>query len=79
MTTNDKYLEIFKECFSIEDSSIIPTLKYQSIPAWDSIGHMSLISFLENEFEILIEMDDVIDFSDFEKGKEILRKYKIEI
>jgi len=79
MTNLDKYVGVFKECFSIEDEGVIQNLKYQAIPAWDSIGHMSLVSFLESEFNILIEMDDVIDFSDFQKGKLILKKYGIEI
>jgi acyl carrier protein len=40
---------------------------------------MSLITALENAFEILIEMDDVIDFESFEKGREILRKYNLDL
>ena len=52
-------------------------LKYNDIPEWDSIGHMTLMSGLEEEFKISIETDDIVDFSSFEKGKEILKKYKI--
>ena len=52
-------------------------LKYNDIPEWDSIGHMTLISGLEDEFKISIETDDIVDFSSFEKGKEILKKYKV--
>ena len=52
-------------------------LEYNSIPEWDSIGHMSLISELEKNFNISIETDDVIDFSSYDKGKEILKKYKV--
>ena len=54
-------------------------LKYQSIDNWDSIGHMTLMSALETEFSITLETDDIIDFSSFNKGKEILKKYKVEI
>ena len=40
---------------------------------------MSLISELESQFKITFETDDIIDFSSFNKGKEILKKYKVEI
>ena len=46
---------------------------------WDSVGHMTLIAALEDAFDIMVDMDDIIDRSSFEKGKEILRKYDVEI
>ena len=54
-------------------------LKYESIQEWDSIGHMALIAELEDSFEISMEMDDIIDFSSYEKGIEIMKKYDIVI
>ena len=39
-----------------------------SIPQWDSVGHMTLMGALEDEFDIVLEMDDIIDFSSFKKG-----------
>jgi len=40
---------------------------------------MSLIAALEDAFDIMVDMDDIIDLSSFEKGKEILAKYDVEI
>ena len=53
------------------------SLKYNDIPEWDSIGHMTLIAALEENYNISIETDDIVDFSSFNKGKEILKKYKV--
>jgi acyl carrier protein len=75
---NERYLNVFKEVFDLEGNQISDSFSYESVPQWDSIGHMSLIASLENEFNIMLEMDDVIDFSDFGKGKEILKKYKVD-
>ena len=73
-------IEVYKKCFS-ESLSIpndgIENLEYNSIAEWDSIGHMSLISELEEKFKISIDTDDIVDFSSFAKGKEILKKYKV--
>ncbi len=71
-----KYTAVFVESFEINETQL-KTLKYQDIPEWDSVGHMGLISSLEEAFNIEIEIDDIIDFSSFEKGLEILSKYKI--
>ena len=73
-----KYNETFIEAFSIEEK-VLKDLEYNKIEQWDSIGHMSLISGLEDKFKITFETDDVVDFSSYKKGKEILKKYSINI
>ena len=78
MNNQDKYSKVFLKTFSI-DKKKLKNLKYQSIPQWDSVGHMSMIGALEDVFKITLEMDDIIDFSSFEKGKKILKKYKVKI
>ena len=50
-----------------------------SIKQWDSVGHMSMIANLEEAFDIVFDMDDIIDFSSYKTGIEILKKYKINI
>ena len=61
------------------EESELEDLKYQDIEEWDSVGHMNLMSLLEDEFEIELDIDDIIDFSSFEVGKDILKKYKVDI
>ena len=73
----DKYKKIFQESLNINDKDFSENLNYNDIPEWDSIGHMTLIAALEENYNISIETDDIVDFSSFNKGKEILRKYKV--
>ena len=79
MTNIDKYKNSFLESLSIEKDVLNDDLKYNDIPEWDSIGHMTLMSGLEEGFNISIETDDIVDFSSYKKGVEILKKYKITI
>ena len=79
MDNINKYNQGFITAFEIDDKILVDELKYESIPEWDSIGHMGLIAELEDSFDISMEMDDIIDFSSYEKGKEILKKYNIDI
>ena len=76
--TIDKYDKVFTKSFKIKKEKL-KKLKYDSIPQWDSVGHMSMIGSLEEAFNITLEMDDIIDFSSYEFGKKILQKYKIKI
>lgn len=78
MTNLEKYNNAFLEVFGVEEA-ILSELKYQSIPAWDSVGHMALIANLEESFDIMMDTDDIIDFSSHEKGKEIMGKYDVEL
>ena len=65
------------ESFSIDKLALNDTLEYNSVEEWDSVGHMTLIGLLEATFEIAMDMDDIIDFSSYNKGHEILEKYGV--
>ena len=47
MKNKNKYIEIFTDSLSIEKKKLNEKLKYNDIPEWDSIGHMTLMSALE--------------------------------
>ena len=79
MSNKQKYQDIFIKSLSIDEKQFNTNLKYNEIPEWDSIGHMTLISGLEEGFSISVETDDVVDFSSFKKGIEILKKYNINL
>ncbi len=78
MENIEKYNKAFIETFEI-NSKNLESLKYNEIDEWDSIGHMNLISALEEQFKITFETDDIVDFSSYKKGRDILSKYKIQI
>ena len=78
MNNKEKYQDIFTKSLSIDSKKFNENLKYNEIEEWDSIGHMSLMSALEEDFGITMETDDIVDFSSYKKGMEILKKYKID-
>ena len=47
MNNAEKYKNVFSKSLSIESSKVSSELKYNDIPEWDSIGHMTLISGLK--------------------------------
>ena len=77
MSNKHKYQDIFIKSLSINSNTFNENIKYNEIPEWDSIGHMTLMSGLEEAFGIAMDTDDIVDFSSFKKGMEILKKYKV--
>jgi len=78
MSKLEQYNKVFMETFSIPEAEL-KGLEYQGISSWDSVRHMMIISALEEAFDIMMETDDIIDFSSYEKGIEILKtNYNVE-
>lgn len=79
MTNKERYNAAFCESLEVSEEQL-PGLKYQDVETWDSVGHMTLVSALEDAFDIMMEMDDIITLNSYEKGKEILKeKYGVSL
>lgn len=72
-----KYNKVFCDVLQISENQL-SGLQYQGVDLWDSVGHMTLMAELEDTFDIMLETDDIVDFSSYEKGKDILIKYGVE-
>ena len=79
MTQLERYKKCFIEAFELSGEGGIESLEYQSIQLWDSVGHMGLMALLEDCFDVMLDTDDIIDFSSYSAGMEILKKYGVEI
>ncbi len=78
MSNLEKYNKAFINCLDVEEDQLAD-LAYQDVPAWDSVGHMGLISELEDTFDIQFETDDIVDFNSYRKGIELIAKYGVVI
>ena len=79
MTNKEKYDQAFIEVFSVSPDVLNESFVYQSVSEWDSVGHMAMIAALEEAFDIMMETEDIIEFSSYTVGMEILKKYGIEL
>lgn len=78
MSNLDQYKESFISSLHLGSDIEVEALSYRD-HGWDSVAHMVLMATIEEYFDIMLDTDDVIDFSSFEKGKEILRRYDVEL
>ena len=79
MSNLDKYNQCFISSFALDENALKNNIEYNSITEWDSIGHMAMIAELEEVFGISMDIDDIIEFSSYNKGIEILEKYEVSI
>jgi len=77
LTNLEKYNKAFMTALTIEVSQLGKDLLYNSVASWDSIGHMTLIAALEDEFDILMEMEDILEFDSYENGLKLVAKYEV--
>jgi acyl carrier protein len=65
-----KVQSAFKSAFGVDPHAVTLDTKPADIPAWDSMGHVNLVSCLERTFGLTFDVDD---FMEMENVKEICR------
>ena len=79
MTNLEKLNNIFCEVFSVEASALNTDFDKNSVDGWDSVHQLSLTSAVEDEFDIMLDAEDILDFTSYDTAKAILAKYDIEL
>lgn len=77
MTNIEKLKNAFVEGLEIPVEEV-ETATMESVDKWDSIGQMSLVAMIEDGFGVELDPDEVMQFTSFEAGKNILINHNIE-
>ena len=70
--------DAFRTALDLPATAEVDDLRYQDNEKWDSLAHMSLIATLEDEFQVMIDTEDVINLSSFKEAVRILGEYGVE-
>lgn len=79
MSNLEKYRQAFRNALVLDADVDFESLAYQGSDTWDSVGHMTLVAEIEEAFDIMMEMDDIIDLESYVVGMDILKKYGITV
>lgn len=71
--------QIFTEVLSLDVGVDWSSVEYQRTEGWDSIAHMSLVADIEERFDVMLDVDDVLEMSSFLKAAEILGKLGVRL
>jgi acyl carrier protein len=74
MDLRERLRAVFVEALGLNDDIEVQSLRYRDIPQWDSIGHMTLVAAIEDEFGVALDTEQVIDLSSFDIAEALLRK-----
>ena len=75
MTNLEKYKNAFVESFDL-DVKEVENASQETVEIWDSIGMMSLIAVIEDSFDLELQPDDIVEFTSYQKGIELLKKWQ---
>ncbi|MBR2529114.1 MAG: acyl carrier protein [Blautia sp.] len=79
MSNLEKYNRIFTDVLGVGEAVLNDSFTFKAVSQWDSVAHLSLISELEDAFDVMFESEDILHYESYENGKKILRRYGVEI
>lgn len=79
MTNLEKYNKVFMDVLGVDESVLNEKFTFKDVPQWDSVAHLSLISELEDAFDVMFESDDILHYGSYENGKQILGRMGVKI
>jgi len=79
MTNIDKYNNAFVQVFGVDSSKLNDDFSRDTVDEWDSVHQLGIVTNLEESFDIMFEPEDIMAMTSYKAGKEILKKYKIEL
>ena len=75
-------LETYKNCFveGLElDINAVENASMESVESWDSIGQMSLVALVEDAFGIELEPEELMTFTSYAAGLNILKNHGVNL
>ena len=79
MTTKEKLIQAFSAGLGIPASPEVTTFEYRRIPQWNSMAHMQLVLEIESAFDIMLDTDEVLGLSSFDKALEIISRHGLHV
>ena len=79
MTNLDTFNKIFCDVFSVSVDKLNDEFDNTTVEGWDSVHQLSLTSAIEDEFDIMLDAEDILEFTSYNNAKTILAKYDIEL
>ena len=67
------------DVLGVKEDSLNETFTFKDVPQWDSVAHLSLITALEDAFDIMFDSEDILHYESYENGIRILKRMGVEV
>lgn len=79
MTNLEKYNNFFTEVFGVGVDVLGADFNKENVAEWDSVHQLNLVSLAEETFDIMLDPEEIMGFTSYEKGKEIMANQGVEL
>ena len=78
MKNIEKYRSVFIDALELEEDEVNEDLALGETSEWDSLGHMILISTIEDVFDVSIDFEWMTEFNSYRSGIELLNRLGVD-
>lgn len=71
--------EVVAKVFSLDPLEITDQSSKETIAEWDSMGHLSLVTSLEEKFKISLAIADAMEMTNVGEIKRVLKNYGVSV
>lgn len=79
MENFEKYNNAFVQVFGAKLEDLNDNYGKETVGEWDSVHQLSLIAEFEEAFDIMFDPEDIMEMTSYTKGKELLKKYEVDL
>ena len=79
MENLEKYNKTFVNIFGAKEEELNDGYGKNTVEEWDSVHQLSLVAEFEEAFDIMCDPEDIMDMTSYGNGKELLKKYGVEL
>ena len=79
MTNLEKYNAIFQEVFGASVNQLGDNYSKETVSEWDSVHQLNVIAMMEENFDLMLDPEDIMACTSYNAGKDILAKNGIEL
>ncbi len=78
MRNIEKYRNAFINVLDLEEDDVCEDLALGVTREWDSIGHIILISMIEDVFDVSLDSEWITEFNSYLSGMELLNRLGVD-
>lgn len=69
-------VETFRSALGLPEGTDPATVRREDLMEWDSVGHMTLVSAIEDTFRFEMSFDEVLALDSFDAAVEIVTRHQ---
>ena len=70
-------IDQYNNAFGVNASTLNDDFSKESVDTWDSVHQLNIIALLEESFDVMFDPEDIMEFTSYGKGREILKRYDV--